>query len=138
MNIKEKSFKCRRCGIEFRRKAKKCYYCDTCVKKVNSERVMLRRSIEQPWVKMGVGSGGNQYGANNHRYKDGRSHYKDVFNRENPDVSECEICGSQRYLVVHHIDKNRKNNARENLVKVCRSCHSKIHGLQENFKKTNE
>lgn len=94
---------------------------------------MLRRSIEQPWVKMGVGSGGNQWGRNNHRYKTGRSRYKEVFDRENPEKRVCEICKSDRFLVVHHVDGDRKNNSQDNLIKVCRRCHAKIHGLEENF-----
>lgn len=39
---------------------------------------------------------------------------------------KCEICGSEREEI-HHIDKNRKNNKRENLLSVCINCHKKIH-----------
>ncbi len=63
---------------------------------------------ENPSVKVGVGSGGNQQGKKNHQFKDGRSHYREVFDRENPYQTFCEICGGSRYLVVHHIDGNRK------------------------------
>ena len=56
-----------------------------------------------------------------------------IFDRENPYQTFCEICGGSRHLVVHHIDGNRKNNAPENLVKICRSCHAQVHGLTRNF-----
>lgn len=48
----------------------------------------------------------------------------------------CEKCGainsdyetySQDGLVVHHIDENVTNNKLENLITLCRTCHSKIH-----------
>lgn len=94
---------------------------------------MKKRAEKNPAVKVGVGSGGNQKGKRNHRFKDGRSHYKEVFERENPYQNFCEICGGAKYLVVHHLDKNRKNNAPENLVKLCRSCHAQLHMLAENF-----
>jgi len=36
----------------------------------------------------------------------------------------CKICG-KKGEVIHHIDYNRKNNQIENLILLCRSCHSK-------------
>lgn len=39
----------------------------------------------------------------------------------------CEMCGSYRNVDVHHKDHNFHNNAPENLVLVCRSCHMKLH-----------
>lgn len=44
--------------------------------------------------------------------------------------SQCAICGSQEDLTIHHIDNKgrnakRKNNTLNNLVLLCRSCHTK-------------
>lgn len=39
----------------------------------------------------------------------------------------CEICGSEEKLHTHHIDRNRRNNGHENLMRICQSCHYKIH-----------
>jgi rRNA maturation endonuclease Nob1 len=39
----------------------------------------------------------------------------------------CEICGSNKNVDVHHKDGNPQNNVLENLQRVCRSCHIKIH-----------
>ncbi|MBI4788965.1 MAG: HNH endonuclease [Chloroflexi bacterium] len=30
-------------------------------------------------------------------------------------------------LVIHHIDRNRNNNGRENLAILCANCHARIH-----------
>ncbi len=41
-------------------------------------------------------------------------------------IINCEICNSKpRRLEWHHIDSDRTNNVRENLLKLCVSCHKK-------------
>jgi len=37
----------------------------------------------------------------------------------------CQICGEQEDLSVHHIDYNKKNCNPDNLITLCRSCHTK-------------
>ena len=39
----------------------------------------------------------------------------------------CEICGTTKSIDIHHKDGNPYNNAPDNLVSVCRSCHMKLH-----------
>ncbi len=42
--------------------------------------------------------------------------------------SKCEVCKRTFYLLqIHHIDKNRENNIRSNLMFICQKCHVKIH-----------
>lgn len=41
--------------------------------------------------------------------------------------TSCEKCGNDERLVVHHHDKNPRNNAVENLVTICSSCHVRWH-----------
>jgi len=41
--------------------------------------------------------------------------------------NRCDICGSADKLVVHHKDKNSRNNNRDNLMKICSNCHVEIH-----------
>lgn len=36
---------------------------------------------------------------------------------------------------LHHIDRNKKNNSRENLIFLCAFCHGKVHGGKSNFEK---
>ena len=40
---------------------------------------------------------------------------------------DCEICKKPFFHNIHHKDKNRQNNKLENLMLVCRKCHSNIH-----------
>lgn len=39
--------------------------------------------------------------------------------------TQCEKCGSINNLDIHHIDGNWKNNNLDNLMCLCRSCHTK-------------
>ena len=39
----------------------------------------------------------------------------------------CEKCSIQGRVEVHHINKDRTNNARENLMILCRKCHNLQH-----------
>ena len=132
MVIKEKNFVCRDCGKAFSLKAKKAFYCPVCAKKAQSRRTMLSRAKKDPGIKIGVGSGGNQLGENNHMFKDGLSHYrKNYF--ETIGAETCSVCGSTKHIVVHHIDGNRKNNALKNLTHMCRACHAREHNLIANL-----
>ncbi len=42
-------------------------------------------------------------------------------------TKECIICGFNEAVDLHHIDKNRKNNSRENLVGLCPNHHRMVH-----------
>lgn len=45
-------------------------------------------------------------------------------------IQKCEICAYDKFkeiLGIHHIDGNRKNNERENLMVLCPNCHSIEH-----------
>ena len=39
----------------------------------------------------------------------------------------CADCGKHGKTEIHHIDENYLNNAPENLVRLCKSCHAKRH-----------
>lgn len=54
---------------------------------------------------------------------------KEIKNRDN---WTCKICNKNNNLVVHHIDENKKNSKKENLITLCRQCHAKIHNTIKN------
>ncbi len=41
----------------------------------------------------------------------------------------CERCSATRFLIVHHRDRDRYNNADSNLETLCRSCHAIEHDI---------
>jgi 5-methylcytosine-specific restriction endonuclease McrA len=48
------------------------------------------------------------------------------------DGHKCSECGySSNSLCVHHKDRNPKNNSLDNLITLCKSCHSKEHGMDK-------
>lgn len=51
---------------------------------------------------------------------------------------ECSACGDSgvdNYLVVHHLNKDRYDNSKENLMVLCNACHSRMHRVVESFDK---
>ena len=48
---------------------------------------------------------------------------------KNKVIYVCKICkcDDTRVLVVHHLDKNHKNNNIDNLVFLCHNCHHLVH-----------
>lgn len=57
-------------------------------------------------------------------WKDGSGSYRSVGLS-----GHCEDCGETRYylLVVHHANKNRSQNGKDNLVTLCLNCHGMRH-----------
>ena len=89
-------------------------------------------------------------GEKSHSYKNGSSFepYAVEFNRElreeikKRDDYTCQLCGMsekesrkkdtlKRGLTVHHIDYDKKNNSRENLVTLCKTCNSRVNWKRE-------
>ena len=42
---------------------------------------------------------------------------------------ECQICGHDKIVAVHHIDENKKNNSPENLIPLCPTHHEMCHSM---------
>ncbi len=78
-------------------------------------------------------------GSGHYRWKGGTAKdiYPDSFYEirdfiRNRDRNVCQICGkdvskNSRSGHVHHIDGNKKNSDQDNLILLCRSCHSRVH-----------
>lgn len=47
----------------------------------------------------------------------------------------CQLCNIKKGMQIHHIDYNKKNCNPENLITLCRSCHSKTNENREKWKK---
>lgn len=65
-------------------------------------------------------------------WKHGTFAYKRILERSDRHVA-CVLCtiSDIDLLLVHHIDKNRKNNQLENLAWLCHNCHHLVHNYKE-------
>ena len=69
------------------------------------------------------------YVGNKHiNWKEGRSSYRQIMLRAKiiPVCARCEA-SDIRIMVVHHKDRNRKNNSISNLIWLCHNCHYVVH-----------
>ena len=65
----------------------------------------------------------------------GESNYREIAFRIKPKI--CELCNYSKHpeiLEVHHKDRNRENNAIENLEVLCPTCHMEEHFLNKDGK----
>ena len=81
-------------------------------------------------------------GPNHHNWQGGKSfeeycgvwcdEFKDMIRERDGFV--CQICGStpadRESLSVHHIDGDKKNCSLDNMISLCRSCHTRIHFMK--------
>ncbi|WP_255171265.1 HNH endonuclease [Natrononativus amylolyticus] len=48
---------------------------------------------------------------------------------------ECIECDATSKIVVHHINGDRTNDSLDNLVPMCRSCHTSVHAAGDGFER---
>lgn len=123
---------CIKCGsLISQTKYKSAKYCSSkCRDAFKSHQWRIKKGlIKAPFT----GSGGNQWGENNHQYTTGKTSYKrNTFNYKD---KKCERCGSNTHILVHHKDENRENNSLENLEVLCKKCHQHHHCKRDKFGK---
>lgn len=61
-------------------------------------------------------------------WKDGGASYRKIMNRRDL-ISKCAVCNTtdSRLLVIHHRNRNRKDNTLSNLISLCLNCHFLVH-----------
>ncbi|MFC1612661.1 HNH endonuclease signature motif containing protein [Patescibacteria group bacterium] len=128
--------------------SKKCQYigqhngkyknCTTCDKEIYRTEKELRVSKSKNYFCnkscFAVWKNQNLLCGEKHRnWKGGENAYRAIMIRGKIEPI-CKVCKYKdiRSLVVHHVDKNRKNNSTQNLIWLCRNCHHlvHIHGLK--------
>lgn len=57
-----------------------------------------------------------------HKYRFG-GFRKEVVDR---DSHSCQVCGYDKKIVVHHINEDNKDNRMDNLICLCRICHTVV------------
>lgn len=71
-------------------------------------------------------------GSKHGNYTNGMHSYRSAMKRYGF-KKECKLCSTtdERVLAVHHKDRNRKNNKKENLAWLCHNCHFLVHHYNE-------
>ena len=110
--------------------------CATCGKVVYKTVTAQKRSISGEFFCSGSCQTvwrNKQYSGERHaNWTNGKSVYRKIMQRKNvPEI--CEKCKTDdnRILAVHHKDKNRENNAPDNLIWLCHNCHYLVHHFKE-------
>lgn len=89
-----------------------------------------KQSPEHILKRMRVGSSHHSWLGNDATPKAGRSRAL----RSYKDIGPCNVCGSSN-AERHHLDECTTNNAPENIVALCRSCHMSLDGRLEAFRR---
>ncbi|MCI7208126.1 MAG: DNA (cytosine-5-)-methyltransferase [Clostridium sp.] len=113
-DIKELEKYCEYCGKQLERKRFNGRLEDFTVFK--NRKYCNRECMRKDWVK--IGDNHNQSYSNAHTTA--RKINELILHKE-----LCELCGSDTNLDIHHIDGNWQNNNLDNLMCLCRSCHTK-------------
>lgn len=126
-----KTFTCKKCGVTFQKEMKSSYvwYCEDCRKKRNVEINMAVKKRKIPTTEIGVGSGNSAKNKGHYThgsFKTGIQAYRNIYKNSHKEI-KCELCGSKKYLCIHHLDHNRYNNDISNLQCLCKKCHQKHH-----------
>lgn len=118
------SIKCRS-KSQFNGKNIKCFVCKrviyrsvTGLKRSKSKKYFCSKSCQTKWRNSVFIEDKSL------KWKNGIRVYRNLMERRNL-LNYCSICGidDKRILIIHHIDRNRSNNAVENLKCLCHNCH---------------
>lgn len=112
---------CQICAEEFQPRSGVAKVCDTCRPEWE------RRKKQERHKKTYIRKGYNQKKENNNSWRGGIGVFVEMAYNDYSLEKKCNRCGSESFLCVHHKDRNRRNNAKENLEILCKSCHQKEH-----------
>ena len=113
-DIKDLEKYCEYCGNKLERKRFDGRLEDFTV--FSNRKYCNRECMRKDWVK--IGDNHNQSYSNAHTTA--RKINELILHKE-----VCELCGSDTNLDIHHIDGNWQNNNLDNLMCLCRSCHTR-------------
>jgi hypothetical protein len=128
-----------RSKAQFNGSGTKCYICGKNIyrtlaqlKNSASGKYFCSKSCQTKWRN------GYFIGEKHANWIDGSSAYRRIL-KSYKKIPKCSRCGvtDQRILNAHHLDHNRQNNLKSNLVWVCLNCHFLIHhdkNIENEFK----
>ncbi len=123
-NLKGKIVNCSICN-------KKVYKSPLALKRSKSGKYFCNKQCQTIWRNEKV-----FIGENHKNWKYGESAYRRILIDSNID-RVCILCKTtdKRVLMIHHYDKNRKNNNLTNLIWLCSNCHYLVHHYKNEFDK---
>lgn len=135
LTVPTRELVCEVCGATFMFKGRtRKKRCAPCTREFNVKKQMRWKAKHNPTMKLGVGSGGAQWGKDNHMWKPEQERvstrytacYRQRCFKVWPRV--CAACGATGKLEVHHINGDPANYAENNLIPLCFNCHiGRIH-----------
>ena len=123
---------CMICGGLFQPKSGRAKFCSTTCKKKHVS-VKNRERHKATYVRKGY----NQSREANNAWKGGTGVFREIAFKDYNLPKVCNRCGVEAELV-HHRDRNRRNNSKENLEILCKACHQAEHVVRDSkgrFKK---
>lgn len=112
---------CEQCGGEFRYDETRCGLTNWRTRRFCSE--PCRRAATSAGTVTPTGAASVHWKGDNVSVRSSRERIEKLIPL---DDAECESCGEPA-TVRHHRDENPRNNARENIALLCRSCHHWLH-----------
>lgn len=109
------------------------FCCEECKKKFISKSISRKYCSKSCASKNGNFSSG--VGHANYRGKEvgywgKRRRFQRLFRKKD----NCYFCNINETIIRHHIDADIDNNTKDNLLFLCKSCHSRIHQLLKKWK----
>jgi len=109
--------------------------CITCYKKLHWKPKILickRCNRELPLHSKGLCAGCyntvfHLESSKNHNYRKYHSIDPELYHKL---TRQCLICGFDKVVDLHHLDKNHKNNSENNLIGLCPNHHKMLHSLK--------
>lgn len=109
--------------------------CITCYKKMHwKPKISVCPKCNRNLPLHAKGLCGGCYNTTFHLQYNKDQNYKKYHNIE-PEIykkvtKSCLICGFDKVVDLHHLDKNRKNNSEENMIGLCPNHHRMMHDLR--------
>lgn len=124
---------CAKCGEEKEHQAKGlCYKCYKKYSWKPRKIICDRCKREMPFHAKGLCPGCYNFVFQLDRVKS--QNYKKWYELDMEDYKKitksCVVCSFDKIVALHHLDENRKNNSRENLVGLCPNHHQMFHNFQ--------
>ena len=118
--------RCLVCGIEFYNNRRKLKTCSPECRKIYKSN-LTKKQMSDPKARENIGFKNSRDRSGAWIGGSSPATYQKIAFEDYKFERKCIVCGSENKISVHHKDRNKKNNTKENLVVLCDPCHKRIH-----------